>query len=381
MSKRDDKFHLFICLINLAGIIIAGLWPFNFFPPNRVFWLQDKNGLLFQNPGIVFSEKPLFESQNSEWPSQLTFEIWLKPDEAPNDYLPAIIELWNPETSSLILVGQWKSVLVIRSYSEYFQGSGLYREIGLRDALLKDIPTFLTITSTQNQTFIYINGDLSQHYSNYSIIPGIPRTNSGSAYLVIGNSIYGKAAWSGEIYGLRIWDRQLSSKEISTNYQTRKNQDLFPSDREELIANYLFNARAGFHISSTTTGGPNLLIPIIYRPFKYSILSLIWHDMSFTRTSITDIITNILGFIPFGFFLAIFIHKRKEERCFRNYFVIILVGATLSLLIELAQVFLPTRHSQMIDVACNVFGSFLGVYLFRIFLSHFSRFRNPNFQL
>jgi len=36
-----------ICLTILVIILIAGIWPFNFFPKNKVCVLQDKNGVYF----------------------------------------------------------------------------------------------------------------------------------------------------------------------------------------------------------------------------------------------------------------------------------------------------------------------------------------------
>jgi hypothetical protein len=36
-----------ICFAIIFIILIADLWPFNFFPENKVNWPQDKNGLIF----------------------------------------------------------------------------------------------------------------------------------------------------------------------------------------------------------------------------------------------------------------------------------------------------------------------------------------------
>ena len=34
-----------LCLAVLLSILVAGLWPFNFFPENRVEWLPDRDGV------------------------------------------------------------------------------------------------------------------------------------------------------------------------------------------------------------------------------------------------------------------------------------------------------------------------------------------------
>ena len=49
-----------ICLAITAGILLAGLWPFNFSPENKVRWLKDQNGVQFYGQAIVFSTLPVF---------------------------------------------------------------------------------------------------------------------------------------------------------------------------------------------------------------------------------------------------------------------------------------------------------------------------------
>lgn len=356
----------------LIGILLSGLRPFNFLAANKAGLRKDMQGVHFEAPGIIFSSAPLSLSDPSSNSPEFSLQICLKPSKEPNSNLPAILSLWDPKTESLILFGQWKSSLIIRTYLKYYEGSGGFREIGVRDALKKGDKNILTITSTQHQTDIYINGTLGKHYSNYSIIPTFSDSSLFEPYLILGNSVYGKAGWSGEIYGLSVWNHELTPGEIAKNHQPFSNQ-IFPWEEPGPVANYSFPSQPGSLIRSTTSKGPDLLIPEKYRPFKYSILSPIWRDIAFTKSSIYDILLNILGFIPFGFIFAMARWGKYQRLASRDYLIIIFAAAALSLMIELAQVFLPTRHSQMIDVVCNTIGAFAGGYLFHLVRYHFLR--------
>ena len=68
-------------LFTLAMILVAGLWPFNFWPKNEVEWLKDRNGVHFYGQGIIFSALDPGSSQSPLLPDgPITIEIWLRPD-------------------------------------------------------------------------------------------------------------------------------------------------------------------------------------------------------------------------------------------------------------------------------------------------------------
>jgi glycopeptide antibiotics resistance protein len=77
-----------------------------------------------------------------------------------------------------------------------------------------------------------------------------------------------------------------------------------------------------------------------------------------------DVLTNILGFIPFGFFLSAYLSMRKPCSIFQLLLISILFAGCISLSIELIKVYLPTRNSQIIDIITNTTGTAVGVVLF-----------------
>jgi hypothetical protein len=84
-----------ICIVISRGILLVGLWPFDFSPENKVECLGNQNGVRFYGRGILYSEKevpilPSLHLPNAPTKS-FTIEIWLQPKTEPNSYLPRIL--------------------------------------------------------------------------------------------------------------------------------------------------------------------------------------------------------------------------------------------------------------------------------------------------
>jgi glycopeptide antibiotics resistance protein len=92
-----------------------------------------------------------------------------------------------------------------------------------------------------------------------------------------------------------------------------------------------------------------------------------WKDFSLSRSYFMDVLTNILGFIPFGFFFSAYLWLRKPSSIYQILLTSVLLAACISLSIELIQVYLPTRASQLTDAITNIFGAFLGGILFHFY--------------
>ena len=50
-----------ICIMITAGILLAGLWPLDFWPENKVRWPQDQKGVQFYGQAIIYSTTPSFQ--------------------------------------------------------------------------------------------------------------------------------------------------------------------------------------------------------------------------------------------------------------------------------------------------------------------------------
>ena len=87
-----------------------------------------------------------------------------------------------------------------------------------------------------------------------------------------------------------------------------------------------------------------------------------------------DVLGNLAVFVPFGMAVAAATLPRRPrsgQRRFgwRWWVGVTAVGALLSLGIELAQLFIPTRATDIDDLILNTLGTVAGAALFRLFLS------------
>ena len=163
LNDQSPRLLGALCLAILLIILVAGLWPFNFLARNQVAWLPDQNGVHFYGQGIIVSSEVLNKERKPLFPDKsITLEIRLRPLLVTGN-LPHILTLYDGKAPDLFFIGQWRSHLIIRSRTDNpaMRKKGKdYGEIGLNNALLKDQDCFLTITSGNGGTAIYINGKL-----------------------------------------------------------------------------------------------------------------------------------------------------------------------------------------------------------------------------
>jgi VanZ family protein len=91
-----------------------------------------------------------------------------------------------------------------------------------------------------------------------------------------------------------------------------------------------------------------------------------------------DVISNVLGYMPLGFLLALTALRTGRQR--RAIVVSVLAAALLSFLMESLQSFLPDRVASNLDLILNVAGALLGALVATVlehlgWLQRWSRFR------
>jgi hypothetical protein len=328
-------------------ILIAGLWPFDFWPENKVRWLKDQNGFQIYGQAIIFSQVPAPYSLHP-----CSVELWLQPTTEDSSHIGHILSIIDDQGSENFFVGQWKSHLIL---GKGIHGKKTYREIGIRDVLKKGEKRFVTITSGVDGTRIFVDGINLKSSPRFQLFS---MDENPSGKIVLGNSLAGSQYWTGNLFRLAIYDRVLTGQEVSTHFHGSKK-----SGEEGLVALYPFDERSG-QWGYDHASRHHLFIPSRFEVLQKTILVPPWTDFRFNRSYLMDILTNILGFIPFGFFFSAYLWMRKPRSIFRPLLTSIIIAGCISLAIELIQVYLPTRSSQLMDVITNTIGTVIGVALF-----------------
>lgn len=365
---RRIAFYGVIFLIICTGMLVTGLWPFNFRPVNKVAWLSDRNGVNFYGYATIVSSIAWNKEQVLFFPDKsISLELWLHPLKETNS-LPRILTFYDEKTRDFIFLGQWKSHLDIRTRTDdpaARKPGKSYQEMGLSNALLKDHDAFITITSEKEGSALYINGKLGIIYPRRHLLSGYNMEPPVS--LILGNFTTCESYWMGHLLGLAIYNRALTAKQVFSSYQDWVHKGAPSVEGNGCIALYLFDERKGRVVHDHLNSDNLLVIPEIFKPVKLTVLSVPWRhdDFQWNRSFFQDVAINIIGFIPFGFFCTGLMVKSRRFKISSIYMITIFLGFGLSLAIELLQVYLPTRDSSLTDLICNVVGTIIGLILFQ----------------
>ena len=361
-----NKNRIFLGIINLAILItlfLVGLWPFRFWPENKVEWLKDKNGIRFHKPGIIYSPEPLkVSAQNPLHNGEITIDIWLQPETEPAHGIAHILTFFDSTRSENLILAQWKSWLIIRSKNINSPNRKKYKEVGVANALQKGKGRFITITSGKGGTSIYLDGSLAKVYPNYRLSVENQRTLGN---LILGNSSTGKNSWKGNIKGLAIYNNFLKPSQVSHNYTTwQETGSPLLSEDDGIIALYLFNDENGNSVRDRSHRQNELIIPPTFTVLQKKILESPSADFKLSLSYFADLVVNITGFIPFGIFFTLYLSQVKNSSNYRTYLFTVLMGMAISLTIEILQAYIPTRSSSSTDLIANTLGTAMGVVIF-----------------
>jgi hypothetical protein len=132
---------------------------------------------------------------------------------------------------------------------------------------------------------------------NRSHVSGLENDCTGQ--LVVGTSAVGNDTWSGELRGLAIYQGELTPAQVLHHYETwttRGQPEIL--ENESATAVYLFDERAGNVVHNAVRPGIDLSIPARYSLLHPMFLEPFWKEFKPTRSYWSDVLINIVGFIP-----------------------------------------------------------------------------------
>lgn len=334
-SNRIRQLAWIILLVTAA----FGLRPFNFFSANDVAFNSERPGLQFHSGieqrfysqrAIAYNEDPLHLSPQN--PLTLAFE--LTPTRWPSG-LGTIVEFDDDGIQPSLIVAQWKNHLVIRSRrAEGYRGRD-YQEFGLSDVFVNGEAINLAISYDGQRTRIFINDELAES-RGYHLLDS---SRSVSVRLAIGNNATGEMPWFGTLARFSLYNETLSPRQLA-------------SPPRPPTLDYRFDKPFDKRIQNLAAVDSSLMVPKRFQPLDSKRFTRISTLKDPNKRRATDMVVNLIGFLPAGFAIAVLLNRLIDNRLALLLGTALLASA-LSFTIEYAQVYLPTRNPSFIDFALN----------------------------
>jgi hypothetical protein len=334
-------------------MLYFGFRPFNFNQKNNVTIIKKGNGLVFNRFSVVVSDDLYLAERMRN--GEITIEMILRSEKEYNNYAGNIFSFYNMNTQNEFLYfTQWKKDLMI-----YFYKDNKLNRVDAGNIFKRNEIIYLTVVLGKSNMTVYANG-VQVDKNKIGLLNNLRLFDN--CEMILGNSSEGKNQWFGEIYGLSVYNRSLDENDVLINYNYWKNSNSIKKSEQILLYNFKVNSE------NTIMNEGDLQIGLII-PGKFLLEKKVLFDQTVKRISISsikDIVINLLGFIPLGFFIGLFFIYLGKSNLF-VFLITCLVGFSLSLIIEYFQIYLPTRTSSIYDLVINVSGTFLGVMFAFIF--------------
>ena len=326
-----------LCALILCVLLTAGLWPFCA-PKNAVEWIQGGNGLRFGRHGIAASAED-FRAASPDGPCSL--EIWSEPERVDGGGTILAFDS-SADPKFPFALKQLGASLAIQRFVIDRHGKAIRPWLRTDRVFEKGKRVLLTITGGRDETVVYVNGVPAKVSEDFGLESG-----DLTGRLVLGDSTVGDS-WAGQIAGLAVYDSALSPLEVKTHLDRweRGEEPSVPGEKPPL-APYRFDENGGRTVDDRVGGGHDLVIPpryfVLHPPFLESPLGPFrdrwagWRSWSYWF----DVCLNVAGFVPLGFFFTAYFSLARPIRQPRA--TALLFGLVVSLGIEIAQYFLPTR--------------------------------------
>jgi len=344
-----------LCAVSaVSAVLIATLWPMSPFQWNGVSWPRGKSGLRFEKAGLVVSKAPLKPPSANDSQSY-TLELLLRP--ATVESSSAILAFYNPVLPRQLLITQLKNGLGVAYDSQIESEREIDCDIG--HVFEPGTLVLVAISSGADGVTFFVNGQ-----RRYSFPKSRISSDQLSGDVLLGSSPLTYQPWSGEIYGFAIYARGLTDESALQHYQAWMDPNNHIPDLDHALSRYTFSEGAGTTIHNQVGSEANLEIPpTFFIPHKVFLRSPVQEFRPDWQYAV-DVISNIAGFVPLG--LIVYVYLNWTKTAWKAALLTIVLCGMLSLMIEVAQYYIPPRGSGITDIITNTLGGALGAALAQI---------------
>ena len=365
MSQKQNRIKLLfgLSLVIILGILFFGLKPKGFHSSNNVNWITDKPGIRFGSYGMAYTDLSNRKTERdiSEFDS-FSIEIAIKPEPFNQEGFNFILVFHDGKDSNQLLVGQYRSSLIIMNGDDYSNRRRTKR-IAVNQVFQSPKEILLSITTSEEGTNAYIDGRLIKGKKDLKL--EIPQGGETSR-LILGNSVYGNNFWRGDIFGLACYGYELTSEQVELHFEKWSKERKFSfANQYKPSLLYLFDEKNGEMAIDHANGNHELKIPTRMHILEKRILIRPWIDLKLNKSFIQDFVINLVGFIPLGFILSATFIELGGILKKRVIVITVALCFAISLIIEVAQGWIPSRSSQILDLMLNTSGALIGTMAYR----------------
>jgi len=341
-----------ICLSILGYILFAGLWPFTSHPQNQVSWLAGSGGLQFDDHGNIRSSGT-FNGLSSQYEGPCSLEIWLQPrlTIASN----TLLSFHTSRNVSFTIRQQLDDVVFLRGPRQPGRQVEM-NSIDVSHVFRRDKNVLITITTNARIAKVYLDGETAIVSASFGLT-----SKDFVGELIVGHAPDDNDNWSGKLWGLSIYNYELSTAQVRQHYALwAKGANPQISEMQPPLALYFFNEKTDRTVRNQVRSGPDLYIPQYYEVAEHPFLEPPWKEFYPGWGYYENLGLNIVAFIPLGFFLRAYF-----KTCIRRAALTSLIaGLLVSLTIEILQAYIPLRNSGMTDLITNTLGTGIGASLY-----------------
>jgi glycopeptide antibiotics resistance protein len=355
--KNQTPLWAILTLFMVVVVLFFGLlhrgWPV----VNDVKWLRDSRAIRFDENGIAYVND-LRNIRLNQLTGPLTIEMVVTPRTNNKRGFKPLLVIHDGADRRQLAIWQYNVSLIVMNGDDYNNKQRRPRVIA-RDVFLSQQMRYLTITSGERGTHLYVDGVLVDANKKWSL--SIP-VEGNPLRLVLGNSVHGNDGWQGDLHGLAIAGEAIFAESVRhhfENWTADRRFDVRKQDSTLLLLT--FDQKNAAQFADQSGNENHLRIPQQMIALQKTILASAFRPMIWNRTIVGEMVVNVVGFMPLGIVFFGFLHCFSGPFTKHYHMLAVLSCLLISLGIELAQAWIPTRYSTQLDLILNTFGAWLGI--------------------